>query len=134
MFLTLGDGSGNDPSVLKLTDEQRGRLLGLRRGPGFDDLVDLLARLCEESERNLFRLDQANGAKPEQICAAQNQCRAQRLYMESALGEIELQVNALVEGQAAKGAPPVAVQTPGAMEPVLDLQDAADVLGLMPGS
>ena len=48
--------------MLKLTDEARGRLLGLRRGPGYEDLVDLMARMCEESERNLFKMDQANGA------------------------------------------------------------------------
>ncbi len=117
--------------MLKLADEARGRLLGLRRGPGYEDLVDLLARLCEESERNLLKLDLANGATREQVSMAQNQCRAQRLYMENALAEIEKQVNALVETQSASGAPLKSAQRAG-IEPVLDVQDAAYILRLMP--
>lgn len=117
--------------MLKLTDEARGRLLGLRRGPGYEDLVDLMARMCEESERNLFKMDQANGADARGILAAQNQCRAQRLFMQNVLVEIEQQANRLVEEQAASGAPPKPAQG-GAIEPALDVQSAAEILGLIP--
>ena len=45
--------------MLPLANEARGRLLALRRGPGYEDLVDILAKLCEESERNLLQLDRS---------------------------------------------------------------------------
>ena len=119
--------------MLKLSNESRGRLLALSRGPGFEDLIDLCARLCEEAERGLLQLDRANGASAAQILSAQDQCRAQRIFVQNMFGEIEAQARALVESQEAE--PGKGVREPGVIgvhEPVFDAREFGDVLGLIP--
>lgn len=113
--------------MLKLPDEVRGRLLGFRRGMAYQDLLDIGAQLCQKAELSLFELDRAHGATSEQILSGQEQCRAQRIFLQNLLAEIELQCNALIAEQTAK-APPT-------NEAVLGMdaeREAADMLGLIP--
>lgn len=116
--------------MLKLSDESRGRILALRRGPGYDDLLDIGEKLCQIAETELLQMDRSKGATAEGILSKQDQCRGFRLFYELLQMEIEMQTKALVEGQVARAFaenhPLVHVNG----EQVLE--EAADILGLLP--
>lgn len=115
--------------MLKLTDEARGRLLGLQRGMGYQDFLDIGEKLCQIAETDLLRMDRAKGFTAEQILSAQEQCRAQRVFFERWQMEIEEQVNALVDNQAAQ---PRHKTSADDTPLVLEVAEAADILGLIP--
>jgi len=45
--------------VLKISDEARGRLLALRRGPGWEELLDIGEKLCQLEETELLKMDRS---------------------------------------------------------------------------
>lgn len=108
--------------MLKLTDESRGRILALRRGPGYDDLLDIGEKLCQIAETELLQMDRSKGATAEGILSKQDQCRGFRLFYELLQMEIEMQTKALVEGQVARAG--------GNGGAAISVDDAADILGL----
>lgn len=113
--------------MLKLSDESRGRLLGLQRGMGYHELLDIGEKLCQLAETDLLKMNRATGATSEQILSAQEQCRAQRVFFERLQIEIAEQVQALVDRQQTGGS-----SKAPASEPAIDVAEAADILGLIP--
>lgn len=88
--------------MLEFTVQARGRLLTLANGPGYNDLLDLMERVCIIEETELLKLDRAKGATAEQVTSKQDQCRAIRTYFELMQREVQLQCRAFVEGQGGR--------------------------------
>jgi hypothetical protein len=116
--------------MLKLSGEQRGRLCGLRRSPGWEDLLDIGEKLCQLEETELLKMDRAAGATLEQIGSKQDQCRGFRLLFEKLQIEMNVQEAALLEEQKNAEGAPLAGSARG--EP--DVLGAADILGILPGT
>lgn len=120
--------------MLKLSDEARGRLLGLQRGMGYQDLLDIGEKLCQMEETELLKMDRSKGVTAEAILSKQDQCRGFRLFFETLQMEVDRQVNALIEGQEGprQGSREAGKQGNGQGQASIDAEEAADMLGLIP--
>jgi hypothetical protein len=125
--------------MLKLDDDVRGRMARLRSGREYEDLVDIGAKLCEESERSLLKMNRAAGDTTEAIVSMQEQCRAGRSFLERLLAEIELQARAVAEeqkiGKQEAGGKEPGTQAMETNEQILGLDqivEAAEMLGFDP--
>jgi hypothetical protein len=83
--------------MLNLSDEARGRLCGLVRGPGYPDLVELIEALSKGAELELMNLSRMNGATNDQILSGHDQARAFRLCGQSIVDELTRQVAKFIE-------------------------------------
>jgi len=115
--------------VLKISDEARGRLLALRRGPGWEELLDIGEKLCQLEETELLKMDRSKGTTAEQILSKQDQCRGFRLFFETLQIEIAQQEQRLIELQEGGRQEPGVI---GLHEPVFDRSDVQEILGLIP--
>jgi hypothetical protein len=102
-----------DDRLLKLTDDAKRNLFAVRHHPGYESVFDVMEQLCQLSETELLKMDRSvAGITGEQVLSAQEQCRAQRCFMERVQFQIEAQVKAILEAQRARQADAALAEDP----------------------
>lgn len=90
--------------MLQLSDESVAKLMALRNGPGYPELVDVMEKICLIQETELLAMDPAGKNTPAQILSMQAQCRAGRGYFQGVKREIDEQIAGFTERQNQRAA------------------------------
>lgn len=86
----------------EISETERANLLSIAGLPGYQVLLDVMERVCIQSETEHFRLSRARGATTEMICASHDIVQAQRIFFERLQRLVEAEK---IEGTPAKSQP-----------------------------